>query len=251
VSGRIIAVTTGQNPSIVVRRAGQDRTVVVTPDTAIYRYNADTNAGGSAALADLRKGDAAAVQPDDSGRATKVTATYRVVPGGRIAAVSADRRAVTLVDGKAYAVLPDAQITLNGQSADFDAIQPGRNGRFFVVQGTNQACEVNITSSTARPGPATLNAPTILGPADGATVGSSVTVTGMGQPGATVLVRAEPRLLGQAVQATTTVDGGGKWQTVLNVQSLPMVSFPYVISAIQILNGTQSDAASIQVSINQ
>lgn len=82
-------------------------------------------------------------------------------------------------------------------------------------------------------------------------MGNAVIVTGMGQPGATVVVRAEPRLLGQAVQATTTADGAGKWQVALSVQSLPMVSFPYVVSVVQILNGTQSDATSIQVSINQ
>ena len=35
----------------------------------------------------------------------------------------------------------------------------------------------------------------------------------------------------------------------MNVQSLPLVSFPYVISAVQVLNGNgaQSDASSIQV----
>lgn len=250
-SGRLVAVTIGQSPSIVVRRGGQDTTVSVTADTAIYRYNADTNAGGSAALGALRKGDAVAVQMDGGGQAAKITATYRVVPGGRIASVNPSNRTVTLANGQSYVVQPDAQISLNGQSAGFDAVQSGRNGRFFVVQGTNQVYEVNVTTPAAQPAPATVNAPTITSPADGAKVGNALIVTGMGQPGATVVVRAEPRLLGQAVQATTTADGAGKWQAALNVQSLPMVSFPYVISAVQILNGTQSDATSIQVSINQ
>ncbi|HLJ60276.1 MAG TPA: copper amine oxidase N-terminal domain-containing protein [bacterium] len=250
-SGRIVAVTTGQNPSIIVRRGGQDTTVSVTADTAIYRYNADTNAGGSAALGALRKGDTVAVQLDGSGQAAKITATYRVVSGGRIASVGPGNRTVTLANGQSYVVLTDAQISLNGQSAGFDAIQPGRNGRFFVVQGTNQAYEVNVTTPAAQPAPTVLNAPAITSPTDGAKVGNAMIVTGMAQPGATVVVRAEPRLLGQAVQATTTADGAGRWRAALNVQSLPMVSFPYVISAIQILNGTQSDATSIQVSINQ
>jgi hypothetical protein len=250
-SGRLVAVTTGQSPSIVVRRDGQDTTVSVTADTAIYRYNTDTNAGGSAALGALRKGDTVAVQMDGSGQAAKITATYRVVPGGRIASVGPSNRTVRLANGQSYVVLPDAQISLNGQSAGFDAVQPGRNGRFFVVQGTNQAYEVNVTTPAAQPAPAILNAPTITFPADGARVGTAMIVTGMGQPGATVVVRAEPRLLGQAVQATTTADGAGKWQAALNVQALPMVSFPYIISAVQVLNGTQSDATSIQVSINQ
>lgn len=88
-SGRLVAVTTGQSPSIVVRRGGQDTTVSVTADTAIYRYNADTNAGGSAALGALRKGDAVAVQMDRSGQAAKITAT--------------------LANGQSYGVQPDAQ----------------------------------------------------------------------------------------------------------------------------------------------
>ena len=82
ISGRIVAVTTGQTPSIVVRRGGQDVTVPVTAETGIYRYNGETNAGGSAALGSLRTGDMVAVEMNGAGQAAKITATYRVVPGG-------------------------------------------------------------------------------------------------------------------------------------------------------------------------
>ncbi len=250
VRGRIIGITTGQAPAIVVRQSGQDRTIPVTSDTAIYRYNMDTNAGGSAALGALRDGDNVAVQVGPNGQAIKITATYRVVPSGRIANVDRRDRLVTLVNGQSYVVLPDARISLDGQSAGFDAIQPDRVARFFVAQGTNQAYEVNVTTPATRPAPASVSAPRIIYPTSGASVGGTLTVAGTGQPGATIIVRAEPRLLGQVVQVTTTADAAGKWRAALNVSALPVVSFPYVISAVQIFNGTQSDASSVEVRVN-
>lgn len=249
VSGRLMAATTGQHPQVVVRANGQDYTYVVTPQTSIFRFNADTNAGGSAPLGGLHAGDRVVV--DSSGnQATKITATYRVVPGGRIAHVSAGNRMVTLADGTAFAVLPDAVITLNGQGADFSALQNGRVARFSVVQGTNQAYEVVVTTPpTAAPVPVTMTVPTITSPGNGTSVGNSVTVQGRAQSGAGVVVTAQPRLLGQAVRATTTADANGNWQVTMNLQSFPMVQFPYVISAVQIVNGAQSDAASVEVNV--
>lgn len=249
VSGRLMAATTGQHPQVVVRANGQDHTYVVTPQTSIFRFNADTNTGGSAPLGALHAGDRVVV--DSSGnQATKITATYRVVPGGRIAHVSAGNRMVTLADGTAFAVLPDAVITLNGQAADFSALQNGRIARFSVVQGTNQAYEVVVTTpSTAAPVPVTMTVPTITSPGNGTSVGNSVTVQGRAQSGAGVVVTAQPRLLGQAVRATTTADANGNWQVTMNLQSFPMAQFPYVISAVQIVNGAQSDAASIEVNV--
>ena len=249
VSGRLVAVNLGPTPSIVVRTSGQDVTVPVTADTAIYRYTTGSNAGGSAALGALRSGDMVAVQMNDRGQAAKITATYHALLGGRIASVG--DRTIRLATGQSYIVLPDAQITLNGQSAGFEVIQAGRDVRFSLVQGTNQAYEVNVTFpvSTAIPVPVGLSAPGISAPTNDATVGNAFVVSGRARPGATVVVTAEPRLLGQTVQGTTRADGDGAWAVSLNVQALPMVAFPYVVTATQIIDGMQSDPSSIEVTI--
>lgn len=251
VAGRLMAVSTGQNPQIVVRSSnGQDYTFAVTPQTAIYRYNADTNAGGSAALGTLKAGDHVVVDTSGGNQATKVTATYRLSPAGRIAHVSAGDRTVTLADGATFVVLPDAQITLNGQPADFGALQNGRAARFYVVQGTNQAYQVVVSIPTsAAPVPVAMKMPTITSPGNRATVGSTITVQGRAQPGALVVVTAQPRLAGQSARSQTTAGADGNWRVSLNLQSFPLVAFPYVISAVQIVNGAQSDAASIEVSV--
>ena len=249
VTGRLMAVTTGQNPQIVVRANGQDYTYAVTPETSIFRFNAANNAGGSAPLGALHAGDRVVV--DASGnQATKITATYRVVPAGRIASVNAGNRTVTLANGQGYVVLPDAHITLNGQTADFSALQNGRVARFSVVQSTNQAYEVAVaTPSSATSAPATPNAPTITSPGNGQRVGTSVIVQGQAQPGALVVVTAQPRLLGQAVRVQTSANASGTWQVPLNLTAVPLVGTPYVVSAMQIVNGAQSDPASVEVNV--
>ena len=249
VTGRLMAVTTGQNPQIVVRANGQDYTYAVTPQTGIFRYNAINNAGGSAPLGALHAGDRVVVDATGN-QATKVTASYRVVPAGRIATVNPGNRTVTLANGRSYVVLPDAHITFNGQPADFSALQNGRAARFSVVQGTDQVYEVAVTTpQTAAPVPAAISVPTITSPSNGTSVGNSLTVQGRAQPGARIVVTAQPRLLGQAARATTTADANGNWQIAMNLQSFPMVRFPYVISAVEIVNGAQSDAASVEVSV--
>ena len=250
ISGRLVAVTTGENPRIVLRHNGQDSTIIVTPATGIYRFNAETNAGGSAALGTLQKGDLATVTVNQRNEATKIVATYRVPPAGQIATVNRNNRTVTLSDGRTYVVLADADITFNGQSADFSALLPGRIARFSVIGGTNQAYEVNVsTAAAAVPPPATVSAPRITAPASGETVGSSFRVRGTAQPGAMVVVTVQPRLLGQMRQAQTTVAANGSWRVNISLDSVPFVSFPYVISAVQIFNGTQSDPASVEVNV--
>jgi hypothetical protein len=249
ISGRLMAVTTGQNPQIVVRSNGQDHTYAVTPQTSIFRMNAENNAGGSAPLGALRNGDRVVV--DTSGNmATKITATYRLSPAGRIAHVNPGNRTVTLANGTAYVVLPDAQVTLNGQPADFSALANGRVARFYVVQGTNQAYQVVAsTPGGGAPVPTTLTAPAIVSPSNGTSVGTSLVVSGHAQPGALVLVTAQPRLLGQTVRVQTTADANGNWQVPLNLQGFPLVQFPYIISAAQVVNGAQSDTASVEVTV--
>lgn len=251
ISGRLMAVSTGQNPVIVVRSSdGQDHTIGVAPDTAILRYNADNNSGGSAPLGALQAGDQVTVIMNGANQASRITATYHVVAAGRIASVNAGTRTVVLANGQAYVVRPDAAITLNGQAADFGAIQNGRVARFSVIAGTNQAYEVRVATPTAAAPPASVGAPTITAPGNGATVGTTFTVQGTASPGARVQVTAQPKLLGQAAQASTTADAGGRWAVNMSVTSIPLVSFPFVISVVQIVNGTQSDAASIEVSVH-
>jgi phage baseplate assembly protein gpV len=249
VTGRLMSVTTGQSPQVVVQANGQDYAYAVGPDTAIYRYNVQTNAGGSAALGELRSGDRVVV--DTTGNAaTKIVASYRLSPAGRIATVRRGNRTVTLANGTTYTVLPDAQITLNGQPADFSALTNGRAARFYVVQGTNQAYQVAVTTPQGGVAvPAALTAPTIIAPSNGTSVGTGVTVQGQAQPGALVIVTAQPRLLGQTVHVQTTADANGRWRVPLNLQGFPLVQFPYVISAAQIVNGAQSDAASVEVNV--
>jgi hypothetical protein len=233
----------------VVRANGQDYTYAVTPETSIFRFNSQNNAGGSSPLGALHAGDRVVV--DASGnQATKITATYRVIPAGRIAHVNGSNRTVTLANGQTYTILPDAVITYNGQPADFSAIQNGRVARFSVVQGTDQAYEVVVTTpASSAPVPTAMTVPTITAPANGTSVGNTITVQGRAQPGARVLVTAQPRLLGQVARATTAADANGNWQVTMNLQSFPLVQFPYVISAVQIVNGAQSDAASVEVNV--
>ncbi len=251
-SGSLVAVSTGDNPRLVVRTSDQDRTVSVTPATAIFRYNAETNAGGSAPLGALRKGDQVAIDVNAQNQATKITATYRVPPAGKIANVNAGNRTVTLADGRSYVVLRDAGITLDGAVADFSAIQSGRIARFSVIEGTNQAYEVNVRVPPAAttPAPASVSAPTITSPASGATVGNTFPVKGKAQAGALVVVRVQPKLLGEAAQVQTTAAADGSWSVNVSVSSLPFVAFPYVLSAVQVVQGTQSDPTSIEVTVH-
>ena len=252
ITGRLMAVSTGQTPKIVVRTGdGQDHTIGVLPETAIFRYNVENNAGGSAPLGTLRAGDRVVAEVNTQNQATKITATYRLAAAGRIASVNASNRTVTLANGSAYVVLPDAVITVNGQVADFSACQNGRNAQFSVVQGTNQAYEVRVTTPAAStPSPSTVSAPSITAPSNGATVGTTFVVKGKATAGARVVVTAQPRLLGQAAQGQTTAEGNGDWAVNMSVSSIPFVSFPYVISAVQIVSGTQSDAAAIEVTVH-
>lgn len=251
VSGRLVAVSTGDNPRIVVRSGDQDRTLSVTPGTAIFRFNAETNAGGSAPLGALRKGDQVAVDVNAQNQATKIMATYRVPAAGKITGVNSGSRTVTLEDGRTYVVLPDADITLDGNAADFSALQPPRIARFSVVEGTNQAYEVRVAVPTASspPAPPAVTAPSIMSPTNGATVGSTFPVQGKAQAGALVVVKIQPKLLGQAAQAQTTAGPDGSWSVNLSVSALPFVAFPYVLSAVQIVHGTQSDPVSVEVNV--
>ncbi len=243
-----MAVTTGDSPRIVVRSNDHDQTIAVLPDTAIYRFNAQTNAGGSAPLGSLRRGDNVAVVVNAQNQATKITATYRVSAGGRIASVNSANRTVTLTTGQTFVVLNDAEITLNGAPADWSALQNGRGARFLVVEGTNQAYAVRVATSAEAP-PANIAMPRITSPANGQTIGNTFAVEGTAQPGALVVVKAQPRLLGDTKQVQTTVNSDGRWSAKMNVASLPFVTFPYVISAVEIVNGMQSDATSIEVNI--
>jgi len=189
------------------------------------------------------------VDVNAQGRAARIAATYRVPAAGKITSVNGSTRAVTLEDGRTYVVLADADISLDGKAADFSAIQAQRIARFSVIEGTNQAYEVRVaippTAST--PPPATVAAPTILSPAGGATVGSTFPVKGKAQAGALVVVKVQPKLLGQTAQTQTTAAADGSWSVNVSVSSLPFVAFPYVLSAVQIVQGTQSDPASVEV----
>jgi hypothetical protein len=141
-----------------------------------------------------------AVRMNDAGQAAKITATYSAALGGRIAAVNG--RSVGLANGQWCVVLLDARITLNGQSAGFDALRPDREACFYLIQGTDQAYEVHVTvsASASMQIPIGLSAPGISAPANHATVGNTIVVSGRARPGATVVVTAGPRLLGQIVQ---------------------------------------------------
>ncbi len=248
ISGRLMAVTTGENPRIVVRSNDHDQTIGVLPDTAIFRFNAQTNAGGSAPLGSLQRGDNVAVVVNAQNQATKITATYHVVAGGQIASVNSANRTVTLTNGQTFVVLKDAEITLNGESADWSALQNGRRARFLVIEGTNQAYAVRLATSAQAP-PTNIALPHIASPSNGQTIGNTFAVEGTAQPGALIVVKAQPRLLGDTRQAQTTVNSNGRWSVNMNVASLPFVAFPYVISAVEIVNGVQSDPTSIEVTI--
>ncbi len=250
ISGRLLSVSSGDHPQIVVRSDNQDYTILVLPETAIFRYNAQGNAGGSAPLGSLQRGDHVVVDVNGQKQAVKITAQYRVGASGRIATVNGRNRTVTLTNGESFVVLNDARITLNGQGADFSAFQNGRTARFLVIEGTNEAYEVNVADTSAQnPSVTVVSAPSIAVPGNGATVGNAFSVEGSANPGAMVVVRAQPRLLGNTIQQQTVANGAGRWRVDMNVSSIPFVTFPYVISAVEIVNGVQSDPASIEVSV--
>jgi hypothetical protein len=250
ISGRLLSVLSGDHPQIVVRSNNQDYTIPVMPETAIFRYNAQGNAGGSAPLGSLQRGDHVVVDVNGKNQAVKITAQYRVGASGRIATVNGRNRTVTLTSGESFVVLNDARITLNGQGADFSAFQNGRNARFLVIEGTNEAYEVNVADTSAQtPTVTVVSAPSIAVPGNGATVGNAFSVEGSANPGAMVVVRAQPRLLGNTIQQQTIANRAGRWRVDMNVSSIPFVTFPYVISAVEIVNGVQSDPASIEVSV--
>ena len=250
ISGRLVSVSSGDQPQIVVRSNGQDYTIPVMPSTAIFRYNAQGNAGGSAPLGSLQRGDQVTVDVNAQNQATKITAQYRVGASGRIATVNGRNRTITLTNGQSFVVLNDARITLNGQGADFSAFQNGRNARFLVIEGTNEAYEVNVADTSAQnPTVTVVSAPSIAVPGNGATVGNAFSVEGAANPGATVVVRAQPRLLGNTIQQQTVANKAGRWRVDMNVSSIPFVTFPYVISAVEIVNGVQSDPSSVEVSV--
>lgn len=249
-SGRLMAVSSGDHPQIVVRSNNQDYTIPVLPETAIFRYNAQSNAGGSAPLGSLQRGDHVVVDMNGQNQAVKITAQYRVGASGRIATVNGQNRTVTLTNGVSFVVLNDARITLNGQAADFGAFQNGRNARFLVIEGTNEAYEVNVADTSAQtPTVTVVSAPSIAVPGNGATVGNTFSVEGSASPGAIVVVRAQPRLLGNTIQQQTVANKAGRWRVDMNASSIPFVAFPYVISAVEIVNGVQSDPTSIEVSV--
>lgn len=250
ISGRLVSVSSGEHPQIVVRSNNQDYTIPVLPETAIFRYNAQGNAGGSAPLGSLQRGDRVTVDVNGQNQAVKITAQYQVGASGRIATVNGKNRTVTLINGQSFVVLNDARITLNGQGADFSAFQNGRNARFLVIEGTNEAYEVNVADTSAQNTTVTVvSAPSIAVPVNGATVGSAFSVEGSANPGAIVIVRAQPRLLGNTIQQQTVANRAGRWKVDMNVSSIPFVAFPYVISAVEIVNGVQSDPASVEVSV--
>jgi len=251
ISGRLLSVSAGDHPQIVVRSNGQDYTITVMPETSIFRYNAQSRAGGSAPLGSLERGDHVTVDMNGQYQASKITAEYRVAASGRIATVNGRNRTVTLANGAAFVVLNDARITLNGQAADFSALQNGRNARFLVIEGTNEAYVVNVADASAQtPAPSSVNAPLIASPGNGATVSSTFSVEGSALPGALVVVRAQPRLLGNTVQQQAVANSAGRWKANMNVSSIPFVTFPYVISAVEIVNGVQSDSASVEVNVH-
>jgi len=250
ISGRLMSVSSGDHPQILVRSDDQDYTIPVLPETAIFRYNAQGNAGGSAPLGSLQRGDHVVVDVNGRNQAVKITAQYRIAASGRIATVNGRNRTVTLTNGESFVVLNDARITLNGQGADFSAFQNGRNARFLVIEGTNEAYEVNVADTSPQsPTVTVVSPPSIAVPGNGATVGSRFSVEGSANPGAMVIVRAQPRLLGNTIQQQTVADRAGRWKVDMNVSSIPFVTFPYVISAVEIVNGVQSDPASIEVSV--
>jgi hypothetical protein len=74
-------------------------------------------------------------------------------------------------------------------------------------------------------------------------------VQGRAQPGALVIVKAEPKLLGATAQAQTTAGADGTWSVAIDVSALPFVAFPYVISAVQVVRGTQSDPTTVEVTV--
>lgn len=80
-------------------------------------------------------------------------------------------------------------------------------------------------------------------------ISHTFTVEGTAQPGAVLIVKAQPRLLGETKQVQTTTNSDGRWSVNMNVTSLPLVTSPYVISAVEIVNGVLSDPTSIEVNV--
>lgn len=124
---------------------------VITPETAILRFDAGTGAGGSAALAALRVGDQVRVEAAGATNdAATVRASFRLLRG-RVDVLTPT--AIALQDGQVVRINSDANVTINGVPVSLgDAPARVRRGDEVAVRmnpASNEAWELAVTSPLA------------------------------------------------------------------------------------------------------
>ncbi|WP_235734866.1 Ig-like domain-containing protein [Nocardioides alcanivorans] len=147
---------------------------------------------------------------------------------------------------------PDTQITVTIDDGDPVTVDVDADGNWahtpdadlsdgehtVTVEGNGTTDDVTFTVDTEAP-----EAPAITAPADGSTTANPTpTVTGTGEPGATVAVEVDGNLVGSPI-----VDSSGNWELTLTT---PLAPGPHTITVTQTDEaGNTSDADSVDFTV--
>jgi hypothetical protein len=211
IKGIIIAVSPGgDQPSVTVESGNVAYRIRVTADTVVTRVDAATGAGGSVALASLRRGDDAEVTMSGN-TATRIRATY-LAATGRIEAIARASRTLVLTDGRTYRYASEVTVLVNDRPASngINALAAGQTVELRLNPTSREAWEINIVSGAAAQ--ITLE---IIRPDGGDVVSSPVRVIGTTAPGAQVVISVlfQGDVMGRR---TVTASSAGRFDTTVS-----------------------------------
>ena len=154
INGQVTGIYTNTTPTqLTVRVGGKDTTVALGPSTIVLRSEAGQPAT-QVTLADIKPGDQVAVQRNDGGVATVVTATFGQVKGTvvSIGHLADGNAALTLDSGRVVELTADAPLTFGGRTIGLSDIKPYE----AVVIRTNPSNSLGYgvaVSTAANPNP--------------------------------------------------------------------------------------------------
>jgi copper amine oxidase-like protein len=146
VAGKIV------DANLQARTAGLDngRTVTVLNDTYIAH---DGGPAGFGAIAAGRIGRFWVLGGTNQAVAVDVTERMEVRPvEGTIVDANFKARTARLAGGRVLTAATNIHVTRNGGPTDFGAVAAGRLGRFWVIDGTNEAVAIDLADAAAGPG---------------------------------------------------------------------------------------------------
>jgi hypothetical protein len=146
VAGKIV------DANLQARTAGLDngRTVTVLSDTYIAH---DGGPAGFGAIAAGRLGRFWVLGGTNQAVAVDVTERMEVRPvEGTIVDANFKARTARLAGGGVFTAAPNIHVTRNGGPTDFGAVAAGRFGRFWVIDGTNEAVAIDLADAAAGSG---------------------------------------------------------------------------------------------------